>query len=124
MQTQANNGWRSYTTLYDYHFDADTQELNQAGRLKLRWISLHVPQQYRLAYVAEGLTTQDSEIRLANVQTAADSISGTDSSPPVILRAAQALGTPAQEVDLLRRSYLGSIPEPRLPYAVKEPATN
>ncbi len=114
---QTTNGWANYTTLYDFHFDAETQELNQAGRMKLQWITRYCPAKYRLAYVAIGMSEQDSEIRLANVQAAAAAMAFGDlCEVPVSLRIAQSVGTPADEVFLIRGSYLLSTPVPRIPY--------
>ncbi len=117
VQQQSDNGWMNYTTLYDYHFDASTQELNQAGRLKLQWIALYSPERYRTAYVAASLDPRDSEIRLANTTSLIATICGSeDAAPPVMLRRAQSIGTPAEEVYLIRGAYLLSTPAPRLPY--------
>lgn len=114
---QSQNGWMAYTTLYDYHFDPATQELNQSGRLKLEWIAQQTPQRYRVAYVAASLNPQDSDIRLANVKAILAGICGSeDAMPPVCLRIAQSVGTPAEEVYLIRGAYLQSTPAPRLPY--------
>lgn len=125
VQQQANNGWRNYTTLYGYHFDSKTQELNQAGRLKLRWIAVHTPQRYRVTYVAEAMTAQDSQIRLANVQSTVSALTSQNGEAlPVMLRVAQSVGTPAEEVNLLRNSYLQAIPAPRIPFETGDTGSN
>ncbi len=113
---QTNNGWITNTTLYDQHFDPETQELNDAGRVHLRWILLYAPPQRRCPWVEAGDVAQISQTRLASVQNEATAILGGAPCPPIGLRVAQAYGASAQEVDLVRRSYLASVPVPRISY--------
>ena len=116
LYQQTENGWTGYTTLYDHHFDVNTQELNQSGRRHLRWIAFHAPQEHRKAYVAEGYSPKDSQIRLANVRASLAALMPPEAgAPPVMLRRAIAVGRPAEEVDEIRRAYLESIPIPRVP---------
>jgi hypothetical protein len=115
---QAASGWMTNTTLYDQHFDAETQELNDAGRVHLKWILLYAPAQRRTPWVQAADTPQVNQARLANVQAAADALTGA--SCPVALRVCQPYGGSAQEVDLIRRSYLESIPTPRISYTPQQ----
>jgi hypothetical protein len=112
---QAAAGWTTNTTLYEQHFDPETNELNEAGYVHLRWILLYAPPQRRMPWVQAGDTPQISEIRLASAQAAASAISG-GAACPVSLRVCQPYGGSAQEVDLVRRAYLSSIPNPRISY--------
>src|SRR5437868_7752890 len=43
IAAQAAAGWMTNTTLYEQHFDSDTQELNDSGRAHLKWILLFAP---------------------------------------------------------------------------------
>ncbi len=120
LQQQSDNGWANYTTLYDFHFDAETQELNQSGRIKLQWITRYCPERYRVAYVAAALDERDNEFRMANVKAATAALDAiTHCDTPVMMRIAQSVGTPAEEVYLIREAYLLSTPIPRLPYKVE-----
>ncbi|HLJ10443.1 MAG TPA: hypothetical protein VKU82_04605 [Planctomycetaceae bacterium] len=112
---QSAAGWMTNTTLYDQHFDPATQELNDSGRVHLRWILLYAPPQRRTPWVQAGDVAQISQTRLASVQNEAAAILGAD-APIICLRVCQPYGAPAQEVDLVRRSYLTTIPEPRISY--------
>ncbi len=114
-QRQVDNGWIDGTTLYDYHFDPKTHELNSAGRLHLQWILRHAPARHRLAYVQQGAAPEISEARLANVRAVAQSLVGEGALPPVVLRTTTATGRLAEEVDIIRRQELETIPEPRVP---------
>jgi len=115
---QASAGWMTNTTLYEQHFDPETQELNDAGRMHLRWILLYAPPQRRTPWVQAGDTAQISEVRLASAQAAVNEIASGAACPPcpVSLRICQPYGGAAQEVDLVRRAYLSSIPNPRISY--------
>lgn len=113
---QRNLGWISATTLYEQHFDPTTNDLNIAGRQHLRWILLHAPPSRRMTWVQSGYTQEISNSRLASVQQEASRI--TSNSPPIMMRATLPIGTSAEEMDLIRRSYLENIPKPRIPVSV------
>ena len=38
-----NNGWRRQNMLGDFHFEATTGQLTEAGKLKIRWIVIRGP---------------------------------------------------------------------------------
>ena len=113
---QRNLGWISATTLYEQHFDPSTNDLNVAGRQHLRWILLHAPASRRITWVQSGNSNEISEVRLASVQQEASRIS--TSVPPIMLRTTLPVGTSAEEMDLIRRSYLENIPKPRIPISI------
>lgn len=110
---QASAGWTTATTLHDYYFDADSQDLNSAGRQQLFWVVTTAPQQHRTVFVAQAASAEASQMRVANVERTIREFSPS-STPPVILRYEQFLGRPAQEIDQLRRLELQSMPRPRL----------
>jgi hypothetical protein len=60
-------------------------------------------------------TQEMNQTRLASVQAAATDMVGPN-CPAIVLRVCQPYGGSAQEVDLIRRSYLESIPIPRVSY--------
>ena len=90
-------GWQSACTLYDYHFDKDTQALNTAGRAHLQWILLNVP----AGFVASTPDPRMNSQRLAQVQSAVATMIGKDNSLPVAMRMATPFGRPAEEVDTI-----------------------
>ncbi len=51
LDQQTSAGWVNATTLHDYYFNADTQQLTEAGQTHLLWIAASVPPQYRTVYV-------------------------------------------------------------------------
>lgn len=115
LAAQRVNGWITATTLYGQHFDPLTSQINEAGKIHLRWILLHTPPDRRLTWVAAGDDPQTSQVRLASVQEEACLIAGRD-VPPIMLRVCQSPGNAADEADMIRRSYMTSIPVPRVPY--------
>lgn len=115
MAMQRDNGWMSATTLYAQHFDPVTSQINEAGKVHLQWILLHAPPSKRMTWVQAGENPNTSKLRLASAQEEATLLAG-NGAPPVMLRVCQATGTSAQEIDLIRRSFLATIPEPRLDY--------
>lgn len=114
---QRNLGWISATTLYEQHFDALTHDLNIAGRQHLRWILVHAPPSRRITWVQSGETAEISDSRLASVQKEAARMVGA-TTPLIMLRNTLPVGTSAEEMDLIRRAYLETIPKPRVPISV------
>jgi hypothetical protein len=112
-QQQASNGWMSATTLRDYHFDGETQQLNSNGRQHLYWILSTAPPQFRTIYVAQGLSVEEAALRQASVERASRELFA-DAQVPVLVRHEMYRGRPAQEIDQLRRLELQSMPRPRL----------
>lgn len=109
--SQVSNGWVTMTTLYDYHFD-ETQQLNESGRMQLRWILENAPTRHRYAFVQAGADNATSEIRAAAVKTEAIRQVGPDQVPPVLVRVTSPLGRPAEEIDDIRRLERKSIFKP------------
>lgn len=113
LQAQASAGWVSATTLHDYHFDADTQKLTDAGRTHLLWVLNSVPVQYRTVYVSQGTTQEVGQLRLAQAEEFFRELGATN-APPLVLRYEVFNGRQANEVDRIRTLELQSIPRPRL----------
>ncbi|MCA9054950.1 MAG: hypothetical protein KDA75_14010 [Planctomycetaceae bacterium] len=112
---QMAGGWQEATTLYDYHFDNDTNDLNSAGRDQLYWIMSSTPMEFRTAYVQASRTDPSiSNVRIASVQSEASRFLGGQQMLPVVLRVAQPYGTPAEQVNKVfeyRRDNLSPPPE-------------
>ncbi len=111
---QISNGWVTMTTLYDYHFDLETHQLNVAGRMQLRWILENAPPRHRYTFVQSGINNATSESRLQAVRTELTQLVSADLVPPVLLRVTSPLGRPAEEIDAIRRKDRLTIVEPRI----------
>jgi hypothetical protein len=116
MRTQEGNGWLTETTLFDYHFNPETNELTTPGKLHLKWILDYVPSSYRAVWLQ---TTDDQAVnqhRMNNVRMLAAKFVGEPNLPQIGFRTSLPPARPAIEVDTIRRKELESIPVPRVPF--------
>jgi len=111
---QSAAGWIEATTFYDYHFDAETGELNNPGKTHLRWILKSVPDHRRMAFVQATGDPEGSTQRLDSVRNVAIQLVGENGMPPIILREAETIGRPAIEVDAIRQGEMATLPSPRV----------
>jgi len=116
LQTQVNNGWCTATTLYDYHFDMTTQQLNTAGQQQLNWIFTQAPPQHRHIYISTSADPAMNDVRMQSVQKALAGYSGGDPSMPVTLRATHPLGRPATEVEQIFTNAASNALPPAIEY--------
>jgi hypothetical protein len=114
--TQIENGWIAATTFYDYHFDAETHALNSAGRRHLEYLLIHVPEEFRKAYVSSTFAPQQSDARVASVQAEIASLLGDAHSVPIELRAAEPLQRNAIVVEQIHRGGIEHMPVPTIKY--------
>lgn len=70
-----NNGWRRQNLLGDYHFDKETNELTNAGKLKVNWIFSQAPVQRRNVFVQRGTEELQTTARIASVHDYAGNMS-------------------------------------------------
>jgi hypothetical protein len=113
LEAQSSAGWALATTLHDYHFDTDTQELTDAAQTQLLWTLNSVPPQYRTVYVSQGTTTAMGQLRVSQTEKFLRE-TGETNIPPIVMKYEMFNGRPANEVDRLRTLELQSIPRPRL----------
>ena len=111
---QVANGWRRQNMLGEFHFEPGSEQLTEAGRLKVRWILTACPQQHRLIYVHIGQTDAETSTRIATVQKLAAQIT-PNNVPPVMSTSIADDGWPADEVELIGRKFQATMPAPRLP---------
>ncbi|NOY42018.1 MAG: hypothetical protein GXP26_09295 [Planctomycetes bacterium] len=70
-----NNGWRRQNLLGTYHFDPGTNELTDAGRLKVNWILSQTPPHRRSIFVQRGARESQTATRVASVHSWASNMS-------------------------------------------------
>lgn len=116
ISMQQQKGWQDATTLYDYHFNADSNGLTDAGTLHLKWILENAPSQYRILYLQTSAQAGANDLRMAEVAQTAGRLTAGQQTPEVIFRNTTSYGRPAQEVDTIRRGELQSQPLPRITY--------
>ena len=113
LDQQTAAGWVTATTLHDYYFNPETQQLNEAGQNQLMWIVASAPAQYRTIYVSQGKSIEMGQLRSSQVEQFFQR-AGIDGVPPIVTKQDFFAGRPANEVDRLRTLELQSIPRPRL----------
>ncbi|HEV7998836.1 MAG TPA: hypothetical protein VGP63_03075 [Planctomycetaceae bacterium] len=114
-RTQEANGWISETTLYEYYFNPDTNDLTTPGKTHLRWILDYAPASYRSVWIQQVDDPAASQQRMNAVRLAATQIAGGNNLPPIQFRVAMPPSRPAVEADTIRRKELQTIPTPRIP---------
>lgn len=113
---QIASGWRTATTLHEYHFDSDTQDLTTAGRKHILWILQQAPEYYRNAYVAANHDLAVNQSRISHVQNYVAALTGSPDSLPVSLRIATPMNRSGLEIDTYQRAWNESMIPPRITY--------
>jgi hypothetical protein len=75
FELMVNNGWRRHNILGKYHFDPNTGELSEAGRLKVEWILTQSAPDRRTIYIERTVNQEQTAERLASVQALAADLS-------------------------------------------------
>ena len=111
VEMTARSGYEDLATLYGYHFDPTTNDLNTAGRQHLLYILGHADEVGRRVYVARG---EGVESRLAVVEQAVIEIAGSDSQLAVLPRTATPQVQPSDMTERIYRTRLQTAPAPQL----------
>jgi len=114
---QVNNGWKMQNTIGTFLFNAETQELNRAGELQVRWIVTQAPIHRRAVFVLVGETPEDTQRRVTSVQNYISRIVPAGHLPPVMITNTQPEGASGENFNALHNAMMQSIPAPRLPTA-------
>jgi len=120
FDVMAYNGWRVQNTISDHHFDENTGELTEAGRIKVQWIVTQAPEQFRTIYVERAESSEITVGRLEEVRIAAVAVVPEGTLPDIAETNVPARGTPADYIDNVGRKYSDSMPAPRLPKSVSD----
>ncbi|WP_425614448.1 hypothetical protein NA78x_004316 [Anatilimnocola sp. NA78] len=112
---QVNNGWKMQNTIGTYLFNAETQELNRAGELKVKWVVTQAPIHRRAVFVLVGETPEDTRARVESVQKYISRVMPDGNLPPVMLTNTEPEGGSGEYFDAVNRAMMQSIPSPRLP---------
>ncbi len=112
-----NNGWRRQNLLGAYHFDPDSNELTEAGKLKVNWILSQAPQNRRSIFVERGVDQSNTAARVASVQGWAANRSPATGVVDINDTHIVAEGHPASVVDSIFVGFQANKPAPVLPKA-------
>lgn len=110
-----NNGWRRQNLLGAYHFDADSNELTEAGKLKVQWILTQTPAHRRSVFVERGMGEAATAIRIASVQNWASDRSPAIASVDIQDTHIVAEGRSASTVDGIFTGFHANQKPPMLP---------
>ncbi len=110
----AENGWSQQSTLTPFHFDAQSQQLTEVGKEKVRQILTHQPPQFRTLFVSSGKNNRQTAQRMAAVQQAASDVLPEGRLPEVRQVAIPPRGWPAEFTNSINQKYTDTIPTPRL----------
>jgi uncharacterized membrane protein YgcG len=111
---QTDNGWKMQNTVGTFLFDGETQRLNQAGELLVKWILTQAPINRRAVFVLKGDNADATNARVQSVQAAIAKYSG-GCVCPVLLTEIEPPGWSAAYIDSISQQYSATIPNPRLP---------
>ncbi len=114
LDTQTALGWQEETTLYDRHFNKDTQHLTRAGELHLEYILHVVPPERRAVYIQSTYSPELDAMRTESVSGYMSKVSSSSSEVSLSVRECQQVGRPAIEIQKISEMYNSSIPSPRL----------
>jgi hypothetical protein len=112
---QVIKGWQRQNTIGSQYFDVADGQLNEAGKLKIRWILLEEPAQYRSIYIYAGQSIEETDRRLKSVQAYASQVVPKSDLPMISTTTISDEGWPADRVDMIGRKYQATMPAPRLP---------
>src|SRR5262245_31685008 len=109
-----DNGWKMQNTIGTFLFDNDTQQVNQAGELLVKWIVTQAPIHRRAVFVLRGDNPNATNVRVQSVQAAVAKYAN-GCVCPVLLTDSEPAGWSASYIDTITQQYGATIPAPRLP---------
>ncbi len=109
------NGWRRQNLLGNYHFDENSNELTEAGKLKVNWILSQAPVDRRSIFVQRGINEAQTATRIASVHDRAANMSPTIGHVEVNDTHLVAEGHSAGVVDSMFVGFQANRPLPALP---------
>ena len=114
------NGWRSQNTISTYHFNEETGELNDTGRLKVRAVLLETPVEWRTLYVLRADRTAVTAARMKSVQEYAQELAQEEPVPPVLITTVEPRGTRGDVSNGVNQRFMENAPAPVLPTTSRE----
>lgn len=109
------NGWRDQCTLSNFHFDPESQQLTEVGRLRVQQIVREHPETFRNVFVVRGMTPEATSSRVDSVQQFVNNLAGQETASEVRLVELEPRGVTADDVQMISSKLKSSMPDPRLP---------
>lgn len=110
-----SRGWEEQTTLFDHHFDPETDQLSRAGVRHVEYVIDGVPLERRQLLIQSTRSSERDFHREQSVRTTLMQYEIPHGEIPIALRNCIETGRPAAEVESIRSQYLNSTPLPRIP---------
>ena len=111
---QRNNGWRLYNTLGTPMFDAETNQLTDAGKAHLRRIMTNAPQHRRVIFILKGEDAAKTAFRVESTQLAVSELVPVGNLPPIYLTDVEPSGSSGAYQTAVYRAMVSTVPAPRL----------
>ena len=109
-----DNGWRQQNLISQYHFHPETNQLTEAGKVKVRSILTELPPARRVLFVQRDISADTTLARVDSVQQEAARVMPGGQLPQVLETSITPRGTPAHYVDAVDSRYLEGLPSPHL----------
>jgi hypothetical protein len=111
------NGWRRQNLLGSHHFDPNTNQLTEAGKLQVRWIMTQAPPGRRQIFIERAIDPSVTATRLAASREFASRVAIDGQMPQVFETNLVAEGRPAPVVDVTNVKFMENMRVPALPAA-------
>lgn len=115
LEMMVARGWQTQNTLATYHFYPDSDELTEAGQLVVEWIATASPARYRTVFVQRTIDPEMTAARVARVEKEIARILPDGEFCGVEETGVPAPTWSADDIDVTRRKWRETAPEPRLP---------
>ena len=116
FQIMVSRGWQRHNTLGQEYFDPETQQLTQAGKLKVQWIMTRAPLDRRVVYVNPGPTASATQARLAAVRQLVSAYVARDQvDEHLALTRTPEAKWPGADITTIGQRFRGAQPAPVLP---------
>ena len=109
------NGWRTHTTIGHELFRNGDGALLAAGHKRVHWIATQAPQARRAVHVLRGSNPQETQARVASVQSTLAAINIQGPQPQVLVTDVEPSLSSGAIATKLHRERLDNLPAPRLP---------
>ncbi len=115
MTVMVAKGWMRQNLLCEEHFEPHSEELNEAGRMKVEEIITVTPPAYRAVYIPRASTPELTAKRIEYVQQYVVDKAIDDSPVQVVQSKMRPNPYAGDYVDQIDRAFRESTPEPRIP---------
>ena len=117
FNTMVRNGWRRQNLLGHHHFNEDSTQLTQAGKLRVQWILTQPPQEFRQVFIERSLEEGIVDTRTSTVNEFASQVLQGGGYANVNETHIVSDGRPATMVDFVNTTFRENMPIPALPNA-------